>query len=49
MRYRLEQYIGGEWWPFGTYSSAEQLAKAAFVLGSNSYVARIRVVEVQDV
>lgn len=49
MQYRLEQYVDGAWWPYGTYSSAEQLAKAAFALGSINCVTRIRVVEVQDV
>ena len=48
MQYRLEQSIDGEWWPYGTYSSVEQLARAAFALGAISYVAGIRVVEVSN-
>ena len=46
--YKLEQYVDGEWWPWGTYSTAQGLADAAFVLGATTDIDQIRVTEVQE-
>ena len=46
--YKLEKYVDGEWWPLGTYRTAQGLATAAFVLGATTDIDQIRVTEVQE-
>ena len=47
--YKLEQYVDGEWWPLGTYSTVQGLATAAFELGRMRGVKiNIKVTEVQE-
>ena len=46
--YKLEQYVDGEWWPWGTYSTAQGLATAAFELGAITDIDQIKVTEVQE-
>ena len=45
--YRLERYVDGEWYEWGTYPSANDLAKAAAelgILGYGSDSVRVKVV-----
>ena len=47
--YKLEKYVDGEWWPWGTYSTVHGLATAAFELGRMCGVQiNIKVTEVQE-
>ena len=47
--YKLEQYVDGEWWTWGTYKTAQALAESAFELGRMRGVrTNIRVTEVQE-
>ena len=46
MRYRLEQYVDGEWYCWGTYGSVSRLVEAAFELGRIG-VAQVRIAEAE--
>lgn len=47
--YKLEQYVDGEWWTWGTYSTVQGLAESAFELGLMRGVrTNIRVTEVKE-
>lgn len=47
--YKLEQYVDGEWWTWGTYKTAQALAESAFELGRMRGVQiNIKVTEVQE-
>lgn len=47
--YKLEQYVDGEWWTFGTYETVKAVAAAALELGRMRGVQiNIKVTEVQE-
>ena len=47
IKYKLERYVDGAWYEWGTFESVEALVRASALLGSVGYQgAQIRVVNV---
>ena len=47
--YKLEQYVDGGWWTWGTYATVQALAEGAFEFGCMRGVRiNIKVTEVQE-
>ena len=47
IKYKLERYVDGDWYEWGTFENVEELARASALLGRIGYQgAHIRVVNV---